>query len=212
MIKQCWWLVTGFVSLVAMAVQLVLVIRGVNVLVEGNRADTPERVLRFFSYFTIQSNVLAAYTSLTLAANPDRDGPVWRVARAGALVGMTVTFIVYVTVLAPIVDLHGAAWWTDIGFHYVAPIMTVVGWLVFGPWPRLDRRSLGLMIIWPVSYLVYVLIYGAISSWYPYPFLDVDEHGLARVLVNSLGVTVLLLGLAALYGWLDQRRAVRARS
>jgi hypothetical protein len=200
------------VSIVAMVVQLVLVIRGVNVLIEGNRADAPERVLRFFSYFTIQSNILAACTALTLAANPDRDGSAWRVARAGALVGMTVTFIVYATVLAPLLDLHGAAYWTDIGFHYVAPLMTVIGWLLFGPWPRLDRRSLGLMIIWPVSYLVYVLLYGAISGWYPYPFLDVDEHGIARVLINSLGVTVLLLGLAALYGWLDQRRTVSSRS
>jgi len=199
--------VAGLVSLVAMAVQLVLVIRGVNVLVDGNQADAPERVLRFFSYFTIQSNILAAVTALTLAADPQRDGRGWRVARAGAVVGMTVTIIVYATVLAPLVDLDGAAYWTDIAFHYVAPVMTILGWLVFGPWPRLDRRSIGLMIVWPVSYLIYVLIYGSISGWYPYPFLDVDKHGLAGVLLNSLGVTVLLLAIASVYAWLDPRRA-----
>ena len=124
---------------------------------------------------------------------------------------MTVTIIVYVTVLAPLVDLDGAAYWTDIAFHYVAPLMTILGWLMFGPWPRLDRRSVLVMLIWPVSYLVYVLVYGAISGWYPYPFLDVDEHGYGGVLLNSLGVTALLLAIGAAYSWLDPRRAASAR-
>ena len=61
--------------------QLVLVVRGVNVLVEddGTAAPAAERVVRFFSYFTIQSNMLACVTALTLVRRPDRDGRWWRI-------------------------------------------------------------------------------------------------------------------------------------
>jgi len=208
---RAWFAATALVSLVSMVIQLVLVVRGVDVLVDedGNAASTPTRVLRFFSYFTIQSNVLAMLGCTSLAIDPGRDGRGWRVLRISGLVGMTVTFVVYVVALRPIVDLHGAAYWTDIGFHYVAPVMVVVGWLLWGPWPRLDRRSALVHLVWPVGYLLYVLAYGAGSGWYPYPFLDVDQHGYPRVLLNGVLVAALLGLTAAAYVWADARTAAR---
>ena len=167
-------------------VQLVLVIRGSSVLVvpENLVAPLAERVLRFFSYFTIQSNLLAAGTALSLIARPDRDGRTWRVMRVAAIVGMTVTFIVYMIVLRPIVHLTGIAKLTDIGFHYVAPVLTVAGWLFFGPWPRIDVESLVRHLAWPVSYLIYILVLGAVTGWYPYPFINVSRARLSARVVE----------------------------
>ena len=44
----------------------------------------------------------------------------------------------------------------------------------------------------------YTLVRGSITGWWPYPFIDVDELGWGRVLVNVVGVAVLfgLVGLA----------------
>ena len=58
------------------------------------------RVLRVLSFFTIQSNILSGIVSGQLARNPVRDGRIWRAARLAALFGITVTGIVYATVLA----------------------------------------------------------------------------------------------------------------
>ena len=44
---------------------------------------------------------------------------------------------------------------------------------------------------------------------YPYPFVDVDELGYARVLVNCLGVTLLFLALAGLAMLADRRLPAR---
>ena len=110
-----WYAVTALNCGLALVIQLVLVAKGHNVLVEpdGSTAGAPERLLRFFSYFTVQSNILAAITTGILAAAvvaPARyrlDGTWWKVTRFAAVLGSTI--IVYAIVLAPILDLHGIA-------------------------------------------------------------------------------------------------------
>jgi hypothetical protein len=206
-LSRLWNAVLVLICAVSMITQLVLVIRGVNVLVEEDRstASTPMRVLRFFSYFTIQSNILAMVMSAILVFRPDRDGRWWRIFRIAAVVGMAVTFVVYVVALRPILDLHGAAKVTDICFHYIAPLMTMIGWLAFGPRPRIDPGSLIRHLIWPISYIAYILILGAATGWYPYPFIDVDDIGYATTLWHALLITALLLGVGGAYYWLDKK-------
>jgi hypothetical protein len=163
------------------------------------------RLLRVVSFFTIQSNVLVGVVSLQLARRPDRDGAGWRVLRSAALFGITVTGIVYSVVLAATHDPHG---WLEITtntlLHYVVPALAVVGWVVFGPRPRIGLRTALLAMVWPVLWLGYTLLHGAVSSWYPYPFVDVADHGYAKVLLYCLGVTVVFATIALLYAWLDR--------
>jgi hypothetical protein len=174
----------------------------------GTLAGTPmaNRVLRVLSFFTIQSNILSGLTSAQLARSPNRDGRIWPPTRLAALFGITVTGIVYSTVLAKIHEPHG---WqetsTNTVFHYVAPIMMVVGWLLFGPRPRIDRRTIALALLWPAAWVVYILVYGAITNWYPYPFLDVITHGYGRVIANAAAVVAVLFVVTAVY-WLGDQR------
>jgi hypothetical protein len=206
-LSQIWNAVIVLVVVVSVVTQLVLVIRGVDVLVDddGDLASRPMRVLRFFSYFTIQSNLLAMVTAATLVLRPDRDGRWWRILRIAAIVGMTVTFFVYYIALRPILDLHGIRKATDVAFHYVVPMMTAGGWLLFGPRPRIDPGSLVRHLVWPVGYLAYVLVLGAVTEWYPYPFIDADDLGYATTLFHALLVTALLLGVGGAYWYLDKK-------
>ena len=203
--------VTAVLGAAAVVTQLVLTARGVDVLVpeEGGAASAGERILRFFSYFTIQSNLLVIVTAATLALRPDRDGRVWRVVRLDALIGITVTGIIYATLLAPLVNLTGIARITDIVFHYAIPILAVVGWLLFGPRPRIDRTVLLRSLIWPLAYIVWIAIYGALSGWYPYPFIDVGDLGYPRTLLHGAGILLLLLVMGLLYRWLDRKLPTR---
>ncbi|HZP16248.1 MAG TPA: Pr6Pr family membrane protein [Nocardioides sp.] len=163
------------------------------------------RLVRMLSFFTIQSNILCGLVSLQLAQFPDRDGRFWRVARLDAVVGITVTGIVYSTVLARIHEPKG---WeqvsTNILFHYVVPIMMVLGWLFFGPRPRVDAHSIRWSLAWPLVWFAYTLAHG-VTHWYPYPFVDVASQGYARVLVNALLVLAVLLGVALVFRWGDRR-------
>jgi hypothetical protein len=173
----------------------------------------PVRLLRLVSYFTIQSNVLVALTSWALAVRPTRGVSArFKVARLAALVGITVTGLVYVVVLRPIVDLDG--WWAvaDTLLHYVVPLLVVVGWFVYGPRRRVDGRSVLLLLAWPVAFFSWTLLHGAVSGFYPYPFVDVDALGYGTVLVNAALVLGLLLAASATALWLDRRLDAWARA
>ena len=171
------------------------------------------RLVRLFSFFTIQSNILSAVVSAQLARNPGRDGAGWRVLRLDALFGITVTGIVYSTVLARVHEPHG---WkqvsTNIVLHYVVPLAMVICWLLSGPRPRITGKVVAWALAWPIAYFGYILAFGAGSGWYPYPFLDVTTHGYGRVLLNAVLVTLVFAGVAALYAWGDRKLPARPRS
>ena len=99
------------------------------------------RYIRLASYFTIQSNMLIAVAAVGLALDPGRDGALWRGLRLDGLVGISVTGVVYTTVLRTGGQLHGWAAATDAVFHYAVPLAAVIGWLAFGPRPRCDLRT-----------------------------------------------------------------------
>ena len=166
-------------------------------------------MLRFFSYFTIQSNLLVIVSAVSLALQPARDGGFWRVVRLGGLLGITVTFFVYLVALLPILNLTGISLITDRIFHIVIPILAVGGWVLFGPRPRIDMRSVWWVLAWPVAYIVYILIFGATTGWYPYPFVNVTDHGYPLVIVNGLIIAALVFAVALAYRWLDRKLTPR---
>ncbi|MHB1929399.1 MAG: Pr6Pr family membrane protein [Acidimicrobiales bacterium] len=206
-IAPVWHLVTALVVVVGLAWQLVLVIQGVNVLVEprGQLPAVSTRIIRFLSFFTVQSNILVAITSAALVIHSDRAGRLWRVLRLDALFGITVTGVIYSTLLRGVVELHGATAVTNALLHYVGPLMAVLGWILFGPRPRIDENTLMLSLIWPGLYVGYTFAHGAIKHWYPYPFIDVKTHGYLTVVRNGIGLIVLLVGVGALFMYFDHR-------
>lgn len=184
----------------ALGLQLVLVVSGSAVLAEGDAAPgLATRVARYFCYFTIQSNVLVAITTLPLIRDPAYDGRGWRVLRAAAVVGITITGVVHFVLLRPLLDLDGLDRLADSLLHLVVPALALVGWLMFGPRPRTSRRDLGLAFAWPVAWLALTFIVRAATGWVPYPFLDPAENGWSGVIVAALGITALfaVVSLAA---------------
>ena len=83
----------------------------------------------------------------------------------------------HAVLLRPLLDLEGASWLADTLLHVAVPLLAVVSWALVGPRPRTDVRSGALAMLWPVAWLVWTLVVGAVSGWYPYPFLDVGEEG-----------------------------------
>jgi hypothetical protein len=208
---RVWHAALATLIVAALAVQVVIAVRASSfphAHAVGTLAGAPlgGRLLRVASFFTIQSNVLVAITSAQLARRPDRDGPVWRVLRLDALVGIAVTGIVYSTVLARVHEPKG---WeqvtTNLAFHYAAPVLAVVGWLLFGPRPRIDGRVVRRSLLWPALWFGYTVVHGEITGWWPYPFVDASTHGYVRVLLNAVLVTLVLATVAMIYRAGDRR-------
>ena len=200
-----WALAVVAVVAFALVVQLVLVVTGASVLVETTEPPgLATRVLRFVGYFTVQSNVLVLATTWALVRRPSYDGRLWRIARADAVAGITITGVVHWFFLRPLLDLHGWAFVTDKLLHVAVPMLAVVGWVLFGPRRRIGWPTLLPALVWPTAWLAYTLVMGAITSWYPYPFLDVTKHGYGSVLLTSLGVAAAFVVVLAALVLLDR--------
>ncbi|WP_414636085.1 Pr6Pr family membrane protein [Actinophytocola sp.] len=198
----------ALVVLVSFVTQVVLTVTG-GADANSGRVDAHigvgERLVRLFSYFTVDSNLIVLGVAICLVLNPARNGVIWRVVWLDALLGIVITGLVFDIVLAPIVRLTGAALWVTIGFHYVSPWLTLAAWLLFGPRQRIDWRTIGYAFIWPLAWIIYTFVHGAISGWYPYPFLDVGIHGYPVALRNTALVVLVAGVLALIFKALDAR-------
>jgi hypothetical protein len=172
----------------------------------GAPSDTAVlRGLNVFAYFTVWSNVLVGVISLLLALELKRDSTLFRTLRLVAVCAITITFLVYHVALAHLLDLDSWALAADTILHTVVPALAVVGWLMFGPRGLTSTRVVQLTALWPAAYMVFALIRGAITDWYPYPFADVNALGYPRVVINAVWISALFVGVAAGLHILDGR-------
>ncbi len=182
----------------------------------GSFESTPDRIINFFSFFTVLSNVTVAATTGLLAIRLNRRSTLFRTLRLDGLIGICVTGVVFHLTLAQLQELTGWAAFADFLLHSLSPILCAVGWLLFGPRGHLSRRIVVLGVIAPICWLGYALIRGPLtqdrfgSDYYPYPFLNVPEHGYPVVLINASLVAGLFLAISFGALALDQRlRGVR---
>jgi hypothetical protein len=172
---------------------------------EGHFHPAAARLFNTLAFFTIQSNLLVGVAALLLAIRLERSSLWFSVVRLSGLTAITVTGIVFHAVLAQTLDLKNWAVAGNELVHTVVPVMAVVGWLILGPRGLVSKRVAWLSLIFPVCWLAFTLIRGAIAHWYPYPFIDVTQLGYGGAAVNCIWVALLMLGLAAGATVLDAR-------
>lgn len=165
-------------------------------------ATVPETVVRFFSYFTILTNILVAlsFTSLLL-----RQGSQWRnfFSRPDVLtavaVYITIVGVVYNVILRRLWAPEGLQRLVDELLHSVMPLLFFVFWYIYVSRHALQWKKVPSWLLYPFFYFLYVLIRGALSGFYPYPFINVKEHGYGPVLLNSLYIMFAFLFFSALF-------------
>ena len=174
-------------------------------------------VLNFFSYFTNLSNIFASVIFVLGAVYLlQRREPTPRddLIRGASVVAMALVGIVFSALLRD-TDLGTLAPWVNTVVHFIMPIAVVADWLYQPPKSRLNVRQLGYWLIYPLLYLAYTLIRGAIVGFYPYPFLNPNpgahtagSYGAVALYCIAIFVAFLLVG--ALLMWLGNtlRRTV----
>ncbi|MDQ3657099.1 MAG: Pr6Pr family membrane protein [Chloroflexota bacterium] len=179
----------GLLTLAAIVAQLAIGI---------NEHDT--NVWSFFSFFTIESNLLTVVVLLAgavLAHRGQETSPGWELFRGAVVSYMTTTFIVFAALLSGLPDnLDLTEPWVNFVLHQMMPIVMVLDWVISPPRHRLTIRQALVWMIFPLAYCVYSLIRGPIVDWYPYPFLNPDSvGGYGGVLAYSLGIAILFMGI-----------------
>ena len=161
--------------------------------------------VNFLSYFTIQSNLIALAVFLMGAARwrqePTRR---WDLVRGGAVVYMTVTFVVFALLLSN-TNVDTAVPWVNTVVHQVMPIAVIVDWLIDPPRNHTSFRDSLVWLVYPLAWTAYTLVRGPIAGWYPYPFLDPANGGYGTVALYVVAILAFGTALCWLVSWVGDR-------
>jgi hypothetical protein len=169
-----------------------------------------EGTIRFFSFFTIQANILVALvlTAFSIKSSPDE----WLVhpfVRSAVAAYIAMVGLVYVVLLRHLWALTGAQWIADVALHYVMPVGYLAFWLTCVRKTGLRWYDPLLWLIYPLFYLGFVLVRGKMSGFYPYPFIDAKSLGYAGVAANTAGLLIVCAALGGLLVVIGGRLARR---
>ncbi|TGN01990.1 Pr6Pr family membrane protein [Leptospira dzoumogneensis] len=163
-----------------------------------------DSLLNQFSFFTTQSNLILGITTLILALNLDRTSSSFHIWRLIGVIDITITGIVFNFVLQTVPKNDIIADTASRLEHDIAPIIAIIGWIIFGPAGMVTLRRILIAAILPIAYAIFTLIRGAIMEWYPYNIMDVPRLGYSGVAVNIVGIFVLFLLIAAFLALVDR--------
>jgi hypothetical protein len=160
--------------------------------------SVPGAVIRYFSFFTILTNLIVALalTAVLWVPKP-RMGRFFSrpVVTAGMTIYIMFVGLVYSLLLRNLWDPEGLQKIADIILHDVLPVMYVGDWLFLAPKAALRWRSVMAWLIYPLAYLCFILIRGALSGGYRYPFVDVGQFGYTRVFSNTGLLLLAVVGI-----------------
>lgn len=162
--------------------------------------------VNYFSYFTILSNLFLALVLLITASSNKMFQRATSVRGAAALY-MTITGIVYFVLLRGLEEsLQTPIPWVNTVLHYVMPLVGLLDWLLVRSTVRLSRNQLVSWLLFPLLYLIYSLVRGHLTGFYPYPFLNVSKQGPLIVTVICLIIMFAFITVGSLLRWLNNRR------
>jgi hypothetical protein len=157
---------------------------------------TTGSAINFFSFFTIQCNLLIAISLSFAALSPQsKAGKFFSSLSVQSAIAIYIFIVclVYNFILRGLFVLTGWHWFVDNMLHVVIPVLYIFYWLYFRTNGKLNWKDGIYWTIYPLVYLVYSLIRGSIVQWYPYPFLHAGNLGYPTVMMNIMMVIVVFL-------------------
>jgi hypothetical protein len=190
----------GFTILVALLTWFAVIMQYV-LMIQNRTADVAETTIRFFSFFTILTNIIVAifftnnFYSKTLNSSK----------LTAVTVYITIVGLVYQVILRQTWKPEGMQFIVNELLHTLIPLLVIIFWCIYEvnrltPYSRIAKWA-----IYPLVYLVYVLIRGNFSGFYPYPFIDVTNLGMEKTLINAAMILVLFIAIAAIFLFIGKR-------
>ncbi|MEI7472106.1 MAG: Pr6Pr family membrane protein [Ferruginibacter sp.] len=171
-----------------------------------------ETVIRFFSYFTILTNLLVAICCTLIVLNIHsfftRNNVLSAVAVYIIIVGL-----IYNAILRKLWTPTGLQLIVDNLLHLVVPILFLLYWILVVNKTTLKWKNIFPWLLYPLVYLIFILLRGAAADYYPYPFIDVVKLGYAKALQNSGFVTIAFITISLLiigYGKLVGKNPIQS--
>lgn len=165
-------------------------------MLQNRQTDIPEMIIRYFSFFTILTNILVALY-FTTSVFKLQVIPFKLFHSTGSITAITafilIVGLVYQVVLRKTWQPTGLQRMVDELLHSVIPLYVLIYWFF-----KLNKNDLLIKpilkwLLYPILYLLFILLRGNNSGFYPYPFVNVPKIGLEKALVNSAATLLLAI-------------------
>ena len=163
------------------------------------------RPWEYFSYFTIQTSLLAI-VALTVAGWYEWTGRtetrVMNIVRLSTVTFTIVVTLVYNLLLRGLPDAaaDGDYVWPVLPneiLHVWAAILMLIDWILSSRRINLRIRTIFWVLVFPLAWLVYSIIRGLMVDWWPYWFINPNEPaGVMGMLTYIVGIMLFLLTIA----------------
>jgi len=179
------------------------------ILILNSRAASPgELMMRYFTFFTITTNLLVGIYTLALLVRPTH--------RFFTHPSTQTAIVMYITVVGLIYNLILRNGWSSSGLqtlvheilHSVIPPMVILYWALWVDARSLKPKVIGRWLLYPAVYTAIIFIRGAVANWYPYPFLDLRHLSPATVILNCIGILVVFLLFSAIYWYWGRKKTL----
>ncbi len=150
----------------------------------------------FLAYFTVLTNLFVALAATLPLLLPRTRLGRWLAGtpvRGCATTAILLVGLGYHLLLRDRWNPQGLQWLADLLLHYAVPLATAGYWLRVQPRTRPGRAAPLMWCLYPLAYLAYALLRGALGGFYPYYFIDVGQLGYRAVLLNAAALLVVFL-------------------
>ena len=173
-------------------------------MIQNRQTEIFETIIRFFSFFTILTNILVALFFTTQVFTKTKEYLFFLNSKSSLTAITTfilVVGIVYQIVLRPIWNPQGLQKIVDELLHTIIPFLVLIYWMLYARKNELQVKSMVKWLLYPLLYFIYILIRGHFSKFYPYPFSNVSELGYGQVVINFILISffIILLLVALIF-------------
>ncbi|XFA98742.1 Pr6Pr family membrane protein [Candidatus Izemoplasma sp. B36] len=139
-------------------------------------------------YFTIQSNIIVgiAFLLYALLSNSKTKSLI-----GASVVYITITFLGFSIMLERLWDPEGIPLIGSTFNHYIIPVLSILYILIFRNDFYFKNDEIKKWIIYPLSYLVFLIVFGLSTNDFIYPFLDLKDIGVILFIVSILVIILI---------------------
>ena len=162
--------------------------------------------LSLFKYFTIQSNIIVVVYFFTLIQSKFFNPSPGYIRYIGSVVlSISLTFIIFAIFLQPTWNPTGLQFYSSLLLHYITPILAIFYFVRYFKEFTFKQTDYRIWIIYPLAYMVFVLLLGLFTGDYLYPFLDINTNGVLSVVIFIGVASLIYFGLSKLIIHLNHR-------
>ncbi|WP_298396494.1 Pr6Pr family membrane protein [Flavobacterium sp.] len=168
------------------------------VMIDNRVTSITETTIRFFTFFTILTNILVAIVFTAVLIKPKRKFSFFLnpINQSAIAVYIFVVGFVYNLILRFLWQPQGVQRIVDEMLHTIIPIYYILYWYFKSNTKSILWKNFINWLIYPIVYLVVIMIRGSFSNYYPYPFVNVTSLGIDKVFINIILLTLFFGGVA----------------